>query len=208
MNLGQRQAFLKFPQINILPELKTEIIRKSIHFLIALCPSMALINKPLTVFFLISGILSYTYMEFLRLSGVKIPVISSLTSMASRQRDMGKFVMGPVTLGIGALMALLLYPYPAAAIAIYVLAFGDGIASLVGKFLGIRRPDFLYGKSVEGCLACFTAALICAYGVSNSVSVAIAVAFTAMTVEALPLDDYDNLALPITVGLAAQLAMI
>jgi dolichol kinase len=160
------------------------------------------------VFFLIVGTLSYTYMEYLRLFGVRIPLISSLTNMASRQREMGKFVMGPVTLGIGALVALLLYPYPVAAIALYVVAFGDGFASLVGKFLGIRRPNFLHGKSVEGCLACFTAALSCAYGVSHSVSVAITVAFTAMIVEALPLDDYDNLALPITVGFAAQLAML
>jgi dolichol kinase len=29
-----------------------------------------------------------------------------------------------------------------------------------------------------------------------------------MAVEALPLDDYDNLALPVTVGLAAQLALL
>ena len=185
-------------------ELKTEIIRKSIHFLIALSPSMATINRPATVFLLMIGTLGYTFMEYFRLSGIKVPVISSLTSMASRSRDMGRFVMGPVTLGLGALLALLLYPSPVAAISIYALAFGDGFASLVGKFFGRLRPAILFGKSIEGCLACFAAVLISAYAVSGSMHIAFVAAFVATFVEALPLEDYDNLALPVTVGLAVQ----
>ena len=192
--------------VNLLPELKAEVIRKAIHFLIALSPSMAAISRPFTVFFLMAGTLSYTYMEKLRLSGVKVPLVSSLTSMASRTKDIGHFVMGPITLGLGALLALLLYPSPAAAIAIYALAFGDGFAGLLGKLFGRRRPAFLCGKSIEGCLACFVAVLISAYEVSRNIHVAFVAAITAMTVEALPLEDYDNLALPVTVGLAVQLA--
>jgi len=189
-------------------EIKTEIIRKAIHFLVALCPSMAAINKPFTVAFLVLGTLGYTLMEYLRLSGIKVPVISSLTSMASRSRDIGCFVMGPVTLGLGALLALLLYPSPAAAIAIYALAFGDGVASLAGKFTGNLRPAFLCGKSVEGSIACFIAVLISAYAVSGSTRISIVAALTAMAVEAMPLEDYDNLAIPVTVGMAVQLASL
>jgi dolichol kinase len=186
-------------------DLKTEIIRKSIHFLIAIAPSMAAINRTFTVVFLMAGTLGYTFMEYLRLSGVKIPVISSLTSMASRSRDLGHFVLGPVTLGIGALLALLLYPSPIAAIAIYALAFGDGFASIAGKFFGKWRPAFLFGKSVEGSLVCFIAVLISSYAVSGSIHISVVSAFTAMIVEAMPLDDYDNLVLPVTVGLAVQI---
>jgi dolichol kinase len=152
-----------------------------------------------------AGTLSYTYMEYLRLSGVYIPVISSLTGFASRARDAGRFVMGPVTLGLGALLALLLYPSPVAAIAIYALAFGDGFASLIGKLFGNIRPAFLFGKSVEGSLACFSAVLISAYTVSGSIRIAFTAAFTATIVEALPLEDYDNLAIPVTVGLVLLL---
>jgi len=189
-------------------ELKTEALRKIIHFLIALSPSMAAINRPLTVLFLITGTLGYTFMEYLRLSGVKVPVISSITSMASRSRDIGHFVMGPVTLGFGALLALLLYPSPVAAIAIYALAFGDGFASLIGKFFGRWRPAILRGKSVEGSLACFAAVLISAYAVSGSLHIAFTAAFTATVVEALPLEDYDNIALPVTVGLVVQFVSV
>jgi len=189
-------------------EIKTEIVRKAIHFLIALTPSMAAVNRPITVLLLMIGTLGYTFMEYLRLSGVKIPVFSSLTRMASRPRDAGRFVMGPVTLGLGALLALLLYPSPVASIAIYALAFGDGFASLAGKFFGKWRPAFLYGKSVEGSLACFTATLISAYAVSGNMRIAFTAAFTAMVVEALPVEDYDNLILPVTVGMAVQFAFL
>jgi dolichol kinase len=188
-------------------EAKTELVRKSIHFLIALSPGMAAINYHFTVAMLMVGVLGYTIMELLRLAGIKVPVVSALTSMASRPRDIGGFVLGPVTLGLGALLALLLFPSPAACIGIYALAFGDGLAGLVGKLFGRIRPAFLFGKSLEGSMACFTAVFISAYLVSQSYTVSIAAALTATTVEALPLEDYDNVALPLFVGFTAQLAM-
>jgi len=188
-------------------ELKSEIIRKAIHFLIALAPSMAAINKTATVAFLLIGTLGYTLMEYLRLAGIKVPVISSITSMASRQRNFNRFEIGPITLGFGALLALLLYPSEAAAIAIYALAFGDGVASLAGKFFGKIRPVFFFGKSIEGSLACFIAVFISAYTISGSMYIAFIAAFTAMAVEALPLGDYDNLAIPVAVGLIVHIAV-
>jgi len=191
----------------IFAEAKTEIVRKSIHFLIALSPGMAAINYPLTVLALMTGVLGYTVMEQMRLAGVEVPLVSTLTSMASRPRDMHRFVLGPVTLGLGALLALLLFPSPAACIGIYALAFGDGFASLVGKVFGRTRPAFLLGKSIEGSMACFAAAFVSAWLVSRNFTVALIAAVTATTVEALPLKDYDNLALPLVVGAVAQLAM-
>ena len=189
-------------------ELKSEIIRKTIHFFIALVPSLAAIDKMATVSILMIGTLGYTLMEYLRLSGIKVPVISSITSMASRPRDFGRFVMGPVTLGMGALLALLLYPSNAAAIAIYALAFGDGIASLVGKFFGNWRPSFLYGKSVEGSLACFAVVFASAYAVCGNINIAFIAASVTTVVEAMPLEDYDNIAIPVTVGLAVHFASV
>jgi dolichol kinase len=188
-------------------ELKTELIRKAIHFLIALSPSMAAVNRSLTVGLLITGTMFYACMETLRLSGVQVPLISSITNMASRTRDRGRFVLGPITLGIGALLALLLYPSPAASIAIYAMAFGDGFASLIGKFFGRTRPSFLLGKSVEGSRACCAAVFFTAYRVSMNYRTAIFSALAATLVEALPLEDYDNVALPITAGFAAWLTL-
>ena len=206
-NSGARTASIRKAS-SVPGELKSEVIRKTFHFLIALVPIMAGINKAVTVALLVTGVLGYTLMEYLRLCGIKVPLISSLTRMASRPRDIGHFVMGPVTLGLGALLALLLYPSSAAAIAIYALAFGDGVASLVGKFFGKWRPGFLFGKSIEGSLACFFVVFISAYAVCGSVNVALIAAFTAAVVEALPLEDYDNIAIPVAVGLVVQFAFL
>jgi dolichol kinase len=157
---------------------------------------------------LMAGTLFYALTETLRLAGVEVPLVSSLTSMASRPRDRDRFVLGPVTLGLGALLALLLYPSPAASIGIYALAFGDGFASLIGKTFGKHRPACMLGKSIEGSLACFSAVFVTAYGVSRRHTVAFVAALTAALVEALPLEDYDNLALPVCVGFVAQLLLL
>jgi dolichol kinase len=187
-----------------LGEFRTEILRKSIHFLIGFSPLLAGLNYSVTVALIVAGLLAYIKMESLRLVGVRVPLISSVTSMASRERDQGRFVMGPVTLGLGALLALIMYPSPAASIAIYALAFGDGFASLIGKLCGRLRPAFLRGKSLEGCAACFLAVLVAAHQVSRDYRIALAAALTAMVTEALPLEDYDNLALPLAVGVVVS----
>ena len=70
---------------------------------------------------------------------------------------------------------------------------------------GRIRPDFLFGKSVEGSAACFAVTFVSAWLVSNSLIVSLAAAITAMGVEALPLKDYDNIALPLAVGFVVQL---
>jgi dolichol kinase len=186
-------------------EVKTEIIRKAIHFLIALSPTLAELNRPLTMVLLMAGTLFYTWVEYLRLSGINVPLISSITNMASRTRDKGRFVLGPVTLGLGALLSLLLYPSPAATIAIYALAFGDGVASLVGKLFGRCRPAFLGGKSLEGSIACFTAVFLAAYYVCWDYKIALSAAISATLAEALPIRDYDNLIIPLIVGFTVKL---
>jgi dolichol kinase len=183
-----------------LAEIKTEAVRKSFHFLIALSPGMAAINYVLTVGLLTAGILFYACAECLRLAGVQVPLVSKITKLASRNRDDGRLVLGPITLGIGALTALLLFPAPVAAIGVYALAFGDGLASLAGKLCGSIRPSFMMGKSIEGSTACFAAVLASAFLVSHNIQTAVVAAVVATVVEALPLENYDNIAIPVSVA--------
>ena len=186
--------------------IKSEFIRKAIHFLIALSPLMAAFSVSLTLTVLAAGILSFICFESLRIRGITVPLISTLTLMASRQRDQGRFVLGPITLGLGAFLALSLFPLETASIAIYALAFGDGFAGLVGKTFGNTRPAFLYGKSLEGSLACFFMVFISSWRVCRNLPLSLSVAFTASIVEALPLEDFDNILLPLAVGLVVYLA--
>lgn len=182
------------------------MIRKSVHVLVATVPALAvLLGTTVTLMLLATGTLLYTYSESLRRRGYSIPIITRITVLSSRSRELDRFVMGPVTLGIGAMLALLLYPHPAASIAIYALAFGDSIASIVGKLFGRLELPMTGGKTFEGSIACTLAVALSVFLVVPSATTAIIVAVTAAVLEALPAHDADNLVLPVGVGLTAAM---
>lgn len=186
-------------------KIETEIVRKSIHILVGIVPTLAAVSPQVTSTLLAFGILFYTYCELLRLRGYEIAVVSRVTALAARRRDSGRFVLGPVTLGMGALFSLLVFPEPAASIAIYALAFGDGLSSLVGRLFGTVRIPFTGGKSLEGSLTCFLAVWAAAYGKTGDPSGALVIAGAATVAEAAPTRDLDNLLLPLVVGLAVRM---
>lgn len=186
--------------------IRKELFRKSIHITIALVPTFARINFPLTVLLLSTGILFYVANETARVNGKTNGLISRMTVLASRMGEDG-FVWGPVTLGLGALAALLYYPEPAAVVAIYALAFGDGIASLVGKLFGNSRILLFGRKSIPGSVACFSAVFVSSWLVLDDIFIALASAATATLLEMIPIKDIDNLIIPLGTGLVVTLLL-
>jgi len=180
-----------------------ELLRKSIHMLIALVPSLAAIDRSNTALFLMTGVLFYSCAEGMRFLGFSLPLVSSVTRVVSRRREQGRFAIAPLTLGLGALLAISIFPTPVASAAIYALAFGDSISTLTGKFLGRLRPAFLFGKSVEGSLACLAVSTLVGYLVFSDLKTALAVGFASVLVDALPLREFDNILMPLAVGFAA-----
>lgn len=184
-------------------EIRTELLRKGIHLLIAFVPGIASINLGLAMGLLSGGVLFYAASERLRVQGYYVPIISKVTALAARRRDVNRFVLGPVTLGLGALLSLLLYPNPAASIAIYALAFGDGLSSLVGKSFGSIRLPFTGGKSLEGSLTCLIAIFIASIALTGDAKRSLIIAIVGMVIEAAPSKDFDNIILPVGVGAVA-----
>jgi dolichol kinase len=196
---------------------KKELLRKGIHLLIAFTPTIADINRPLSIILLCAGSLFYLGCEFLRRKGHVIPLLSRVTVFASRPRETGKLVLGPVTLALGALFALVIFSaFPssqptemgnnaAARAAIYALAFGDGLSGLVGRSFGKLRPKLLRGKSVEGSAVCFITVFISTWAVTRRVPVSLGTALVTMVVEALPLRNADNIAIPLAAGFSVVL---
>ena len=178
-----------------------ELFRKSIHLCSALVPFFLKKWYWLTVALLVFALVAYTFCELTRLKGKSIPVISKITELAARKRDEDKFVLGPVTLVLGILLAALTIPDPKyRTIGIFALAFGDGLASLCGKLFGRVHIPFTKGKTVAGSLACFTAVFISSFCVLQLTEAAFIVAFAAMTIELLPLADMDNIIIPPVIG--------
>ncbi len=180
-----------------------ELVRKSLHLLIAVVPVLAAVNLQATLALLAVGTLFYAFAESSRRRGNPILVVSDLTVIASRERDRAGFVLGPVTLGLGAMISLLLYPEPAASIAIYALAFGDGLASLVGRVVGGPRIPFLQGKTLSGSLSCFGAVFVAAFHVSGRPVQSLAIAGVATVLEGIPTGNFDNIIIPFGVGMVA-----
>ena len=185
----------------IITVMHQEACRKLIHCLIVFVPFIAGCSYALAYFLLSAGIIVYSWSEYQRLAGHYVPVLSDIKAKAFRNRDLDHFAKAPVTLALGAMGALALYPLQFAAVAIYALAFGDTMACLVGKSMGKTQIPYT-GKTWAGSAACFATVFLLAFqATGGSLAKTAAVAMAATLTELLPIKDYDNLLIPLVTGL-------
>lgn len=177
-----------------------ELFRKTIHICSSLVPFLLSVAYWPVIGLLIFALVFYSVCEVFRLNGHSIPLITKITETAARKRDENKFVLGPVTLVIGILIAALVLPLEYARVGIFALAFGDGLASLVGKMIGKITIPGAHGKTVAGSLTCFTAVYVETFCCSGNTFVSLLTGTFAMILEALPIADFDNILIPILVG--------
>lgn len=190
-----------------LNDLAKEIFRKAIHMCAAFVPFL-LSYAYLPVMVLLGLVfVFYCVSEFLRCRGINVPVVSTITAAAARKRDENRFVLGPATLAAGVLIAAAFFKPVPAAVGIFALAFGDGLASLVGKFFGRIVIPGSAGKTVAGGLACFIAIFCSSFLVLKNVAMAFVVALVGMAIEILPLKDFDNLVIPIIIAAVCQFCL-
>ena len=205
MKWFERFRYRTFSQTASVEELLVEVFRKTIHLSSALTVVFAERWYTLTIAGIAAMSTLYCISEFLRMRGYELGIIAHITRYASRKRDKGRFVLGPLTLASGILLALLLFPMHTAKIAIFALAFGDGLASLVGKRFGKIRLTFFKDKTVAGSLTCFAAVFLSSFAVSGNFWKSLILGIAGAGIEMLPLKDYDNLLIPITIGFLALL---
>lgn len=182
-----------------------EIFRKAIHLCTAFVPLLLAHFYGVTIILLILAGVGYALCQILSLRGISVPVISDIIDMAARERDKGKFVLGPLTLVGGVVLTALLWEPKAAAVGIFALAFGDGLASLAGKIWGNLHVPFTGGKTCAGSLVCFTAIFISSFCVLQNAGASLCIAICGMIIEILPLKDFDNILIPVLLGGIAHL---
>ena len=104
------------------------------------------------------------------------------------------------------MLALLLYPEPAASVGnLCPLAFGDSAARPRGdRVRGASGIPYTGGKTVAGSAACCAVVLAVTLRMTGDVAASLAVAVAAALLEAAPTRDYDNLMLPVGAGLVAH----
>jgi dolichol kinase len=209
MNIDNTLYKLTQQRKTLSADIRTELLRKSIHMLIVFVPFLVgLIGRGPTLALLAGGVVFYTYAEIQRTKGNSVPFITGLTNAAARPADFrSRIILGPITLGIGTMAALILYPRTASIIAIYALAFGDSFSSIIGRSVGRISLGGLREKTLEGSLACFLIVFFIALRMFNSPAGAGLIALTATVLEAIPVKDLDNIAMPMGSGLVACLVL-
>lgn len=196
----ERGILLKQYRISI----TKEIVRKSIHVCSACIPALLDRLYVPTVIALACAALLYCVSELLRHRGIDVPLVAKITAAAARKRDENKFVLGPVTLVTGILLAAFTLGAEGYRIGIYALAFGDGLASFAGKLFGRVRIPLTNGKTAAGSLTCFFAVFVSSFTVCANAEAAFFLALIATFVEVLPLADLDNVLIPVLIGKAAE----
>lgn len=197
--------YKKISQSATVEDLVKELVRKMIHISSCFTVLLAHFFPVATKIFLLFGIAFYVLCELLRLNGKHVPVVSSITQIASRKADEGRFVFGPVTLGIGLLLSLLFFEQKISTLAIFSLSFGDGLASLVGKIYGQKHFKLVRKKTFEGSLACFIAVFVSTLFVLKNFWQSLVIALVATITELIPLKNLDNIVIPLLVGLSGIL---
>ncbi|NIZ46336.1 phosphatidate cytidylyltransferase [Entomospira nematocerorum] len=181
---------------------RQELMRKVIHMGSILSIFVAKYSLPLLISILVFVTLVYIFAESLRLIRGGKSLITQIVALTKRGNEEDRPALGPITLSIGVMCAFIFFPPVAARIAVAALAFGDGLASLVGRLFGKTRPAFLQGKSVEGSLSCFVAVFVTTWIFSKGhLPLSVIIAIVVTVVEALPLKSFDNIAIPIIVGM-------
>jgi dolichol kinase len=101
------------------------------------------------------------------------------------------------------MLSLIMYPNPAASIAIFALAFGDGFASLVGTLVRGPKIPFLRGKTFAGSSACFVTVFVITLRLTMKPVQSLMVAAAATILEGIPAGNFDNIIIPFGVGMLA-----
>lgn len=184
-------------------DIKKEFFRKTIHMASAFVPFFYYYSDSFIMTSLIFISIVYFFSEVLRFKGIKLPIVSTITELASRDRDKGNIILGPITLSIGIFLSLIFFDYRVAVISIYALAFGDGVASLFGKTIGGWKIPFTFGKTVSGTTGCFLTLFFVYLGCNLTLMQAFLLAAAASFIEAFPTGDFDNLLITVGTGFIA-----
>ena len=129
-------------------------------------------------------------------AGYAVPVFSLAVELFGRKSENvpgeGTFMFFVGAL-IASLFAIFTRNYEIAYLALLPTTFGDGFATIIGTYFG--RHKIVGKKSLEGSLAFFIGSALTLYLFIGSLHVSFIVAFLAMLVELMPID--DNLAVPV-----------
>ena len=176
-----------------------EFRRKGVHACSLFVPLLAGVSYQLTLELLVAVTIVYIDSEWARINGTRFPVLSFVTGLCVRSSERRRFAIAPITLVLGVALSLVFFPPLIASVTIAILACADSMATIVGKFYGKIRIPYNHNKSLEGCVAFFITAFICAL-IYVPLKTALIVSLVSCIIESLPVK-HDNITIPLGTGL-------
>lgn len=184
-----------------------EVSRKAIHALASIAAAAVALEAPPAVtpwLFLATFFAAVAIEEARRRSPAFGRLFDRAVGGMLRSRER-RGNTGATTLAAGFAIAVLLLPPTFAAAGILAAGLGDAAAALAGQYLGRHR--IRSGKSLEGSLACFAAALPATWvipGIGFAPAVIVAAVVSILEIVPVPFD--DNLWLAPAAGAVAWAA--
>jgi phytol kinase len=179
---------------------RNEVVREVIHASGFIWVLASLIFGILPVAFLLLLItIVYGSSEIAKIERRRTPIVSSISLNAATPSERYEFATTPIYLGLGVVLALLLFPAPISYASVAVVSLGDSVASIAGKVFGKTPILYNRSKNLEGSIAGFAAAFLGATIFLKPLS-ACAAAVVGMLAESLPLPVNDNLSTPLITG--------
>jgi dolichol kinase len=145
---------------------------------------------------LLAAVAVFMISELVRLKGGgRVPLITSFTLLMSRPEEETRFIVSPVYLAIGIIVALLIFPLNIAFASILIVGIGDPVAAYVGLKIGHLQ---LGVKTLEGFMGGLVVSSLIASLLVPPITAFVG-SLVAMCLELLGVVD-DNLTMPIGAG--------
>jgi len=181
-------------------ELRRQVAHLVIGLMVVFLIELKLLTPSLLLATLIIGIiLSLTYKKY------PIPIIHEMLQLFERPKDITTFPgRGFIFLILGSYLSLLLFPLNIAKAAIMVLAIGDSVSHIVGRYFGHTKVPFSNNKMLEGTIVAIAFSTLGAllFVDFNSAFLASLIVISLESIYPEKISRYldDNLAMPLLAG--------
>ncbi|OGQ57668.1 MAG: hypothetical protein A3I75_07875 [Deltaproteobacteria bacterium RIFCSPLOWO2_02_FULL_50_16] len=186
--------------------LKTEIKRKLIHILGLVFVPLLYYSQEVALILCGGLIPIYWIEEYLFRQEFKLKGMIPFFQQCKRPYEKDVFVFDPIYMVVGVFFAMLFYPVPAAACAIFQVSLADAGAAIMGVACGRTKIPWNPRKSWQGSGAFFIIAFLVSllfFDWNNSLLLAL----VGTLLEQTPFKGIDNLVVPLGVGGVGMLLM-
>jgi dolichol kinase len=187
-------------------QIQGEAFRKGLHALGCVWALWGYWWPWLTILGLTLFAVIYVIYDALRLRGRGLDVVERVGRFCRRRREEARPALGPVVLAAGVIVCFLVFAPHVACAAVLAGVGCDCAASLAGKLWGRHAIPFSPLKTLEGSLAGLGVAFVACAPVAGVVPGLIA-ALVAAAAESLPLEDMDNIVVPVATACVLALML-